>query len=75
MLKAMTNHDHKPNDCERRGPDRTAEEDSWEAKVLGRLSRRVSEALEPAAPGESRDLGWEQKSLELLRSRLKRTSE
>lgn len=72
----MSNKENsQPEDQDRRSPDRTAEDAGWEAKVLGRLSRRVTEVLDAAAGTEAPDLGWEQKSLELLRSRLKGTSE
>jgi hypothetical protein len=70
----MSNEENsKPEDRDRRGADRPTEDTGWEAKVLGRLSRRVTEALEPSSTGETQDLGWEQKSLELLRNRIKRT--
>ena len=70
----MSNKDSKP-DRERRSTDRTAEDAGWEAKVLGRLSRRVTETIESPSIGEPEDFGWEQKSVEVLRSRMKRDSD
>ena len=63
---------HTPEGHDRRSSDRTADDADWEAKVLGRVSRRVAEISDPSGDGEAPDLGWEQKSVELLRDRIKR---
>ena len=68
----MSKKDSKP-DRERRSADRTAEDIGWEAKVLGRLSRRITDT--PTPVGEPQDFGWEQKSVDVLRSRMKPASD